>query len=618
MRKLGPRLAVWAIPVIALLAPTAAGASASAPFGHPCVAENGVRFCPTVDRASRVPSFDGIPLDVDVTLPATGRGPFPTIVMLHGFGGDKTNFETTSAAGPAPEATGNGSTIYRYNNNFFARRGYAVVNYSARGFGESCGGGPTGDHVGACAAGYIHLADSRFEVRDTQYLLGLLADEGVAKPRAIGVTGISYGGGQSMELAFLRDKIRKPSGQLAPWRSPAGKKMRIAAAYPRWPWSDLVSALIPNGRFLDNRVAPEGQSLNPFGVPIASYLNGLYLTGVLSGYYCGGAPASIPCTDTEANISQDFAYIQQGQPLSPAAQAALESVYRNSGAYPLRFLEGFTTPAPLLIESGWTDELFPPEQALRVYGFLRQKHPEAAVSLQLGDLGHSRGSNKPTANHFFNNQAARFFAYRLQGARKRGPAPSSVAAFTQTCPLAAPDGGPFKAKRWAELHPGSFEFGSAGAQEFSSAGGDISVAKAYDPIFGTTEACKTIPVTTEPNVAVYSRAVKNGFTMVGLPTVATRISSTGQYGQIVGRLWDISPEGTQLLVSRGVYALENGQGGEIEFQLHGNGYRFAKGHTVQLELLGRDAPYYQAGNLPFTVRTSELTAKLPTVQKKPR
>jgi predicted acyl esterase len=106
--------------------------------------------------------------------------------------------------------------------------------------------------------------------------------------------------------------------------------------------------------------------------------------------------------------------------------------------------------------------------------------------------------------------------------------------------------------------------------------------------------------------------------MLGLPTVATRISSTGQYGQIVGRLWDISPEGTQLLVSRGVYALENSQGGEIEFQLHGNGYRFAKGHTVQLELLGRDPPYYQAGNLPFTVRTSELTASLPTLQRKPR
>ena len=71
---------------------------------------------------------------VDVTLPEKGKGPFPTIVMLHGFGGSKTDFETTPA-GPAPEEAGNGSTIYRYNNVFFAQRGYAVVNYTARGFG---------------------------------------------------------------------------------------------------------------------------------------------------------------------------------------------------------------------------------------------------------------------------------------------------------------------------------------------------------------------------------------------------------------------------------------------------------------------------------------------------
>jgi fermentation-respiration switch protein FrsA (DUF1100 family) len=600
------------------IAPAAASASASAPFGHPCVAENGIRFCPTADPTSRVPSWDGTPLDVDVTLPETGKGPFPTIVMLHGFGGSKTNFETTSAAGPAPEEAGNGSTIYRYNNVFYARRGYAVVNYTARGFGGSCGGGPNGDHVGACGAGYIRLADSRYEARDTQYLLGRLADEGVTKPRDIGVTGISYGGGQTMELAFLADKIRRPDGKLAPWRSPDGKKMRIAAAYPRWPWSDLVAALIPDGRFLDTEVAPVEQSLKPFGAPISSYLGGLYLTGFLSGYYCGGAPASTPCTDSEANITQDKALIDAGQPLSAEAKSALTGIYTHNGGYPLRFLKGHSTPAPLLIESGWTDELFPAEQALRVYGYLRSEDKKAPVSLQLGDLGHSRGSNKPATNHFFNNQAARFFAAHLLGAAKSGPAPGAVNAFTQTCPITAADAGPFKAARWRELHPGSFSFGSGGAQEFTSAGGDPSVAKAFDPVFGTTDACKTIPFTPEPNVATYARGVAKGFTMLGLPTITTRISSTGQYGQIDARLWDVSPQGTQLLVSRGVYALTNGQSGEIEFQLHGNGYHFAKGHTIELQLLGRDAPYYQAGNVPFTVRSSDLGVSLPTLQKAPR
>lgn len=611
-------IAATAVALTALAGAAPAAGSASAPFGHACTAENGVRFCPTPDLASRVPSFDGVPLDVDVTLPEQGAGPFPTIVMLHGFGGSKTDFESATPAGPAPEEAGGGSTIYRYNNDFYARRGYAVVNYTARGFGNSCGGGTGGDHAGACAPGYIRLADSRYEARDTQYLLGLLADEGVAKPRDIGVTGISYGGGQSIELAFLRDKILTPKGKLAPWRSPKGKKMEIAAAYPRWPWSDLVSALIPNGRFKDWKVAGKGQSLNPFGVPIASYLNGLYLTGVLSGYYCGSAPASSPCADPEANITQDKAWIDAGQPLPAEAKTALQGIYRFHGGYALHFLKGASTPSPLLIESGFTDELFPIEQALRVYGYLRSQNKQAPVALQLGDLGHSRGSNKPGLNHYFNDQAARFFAAHLLGAKKKAPAPGLVTAFTTTCPLSAPDGGPFKATSWKGLHKGLFRFGGKSAHQFTSDGGSAEVARTFDPVFGTKEACKTIPFTPEENTATYFRTVKRGFTLLGRTTIEAQISTTGQYGQIDARLWDVSPEGTQLLVDRAVYALEPGQSGPLSFQLHGNGYHFAKNHKLELQLLARDAPYYQPGNFPFTVNVSNVQVTLPTLQRQPR
>ena len=91
-------------------------------------------------------SFDGVPLDVDVTLPPTGDGPFPTIAMLHGYGGDKTSFEAT-----VPE--GNGGTTYRYNNVYYAQQGYAVVTYTARGFGRSCGKPDSRTAPGATVAG---------------------------------------------------------------------------------------------------------------------------------------------------------------------------------------------------------------------------------------------------------------------------------------------------------------------------------------------------------------------------------------------------------------------------------------------------------------------------------
>src|SRR4051794_19723595 len=94
--------------VAAMTASTAAAApSGPLPFGHPCTLEPyGARFCPTPaptsDSDLRVPSWDGAPLDVDVTLPPTGSGPFPTIVMLHGYAQDKTVFETTTPPGGAP------------------------------------------------------------------------------------------------------------------------------------------------------------------------------------------------------------------------------------------------------------------------------------------------------------------------------------------------------------------------------------------------------------------------------------------------------------------------------------------------------------------------------------
>lgn len=590
--------------LIALLAvPSAAAAAAPAPFGHQCSTQaDGTRFCPTTDGGpgetlNGVPSFDGVPLDVDVTLPPAGSGPYPTIVMLHGYGGEKTDFEATN-----PD--GDGSTTFHYNNDYFARQGYAVLNYTARGFGHSCGGGPTGYHSGPCGEGYIRLADTRYEARDTQYLLGLLADQGIVKPHAIGVTGISYGGGQSLELAYLGNRIRRPDGTFASWTSPKGKSLSIAAAWPRWPWSDLVDALLPNGRFLDTEVAPPGQSLQPVGIPIASYVSGLYALGQSSGYYCGDAPASTPCTNPDADLTTDLALVSAGEPASPLAEERLAEIYAHHQGYGLP-----GTPAPLLIENGWTDDLFPPEQAIRVYN---QASGGSPVSLQLGDLGHSRGSNKSTVNRAFNEGGAAFFDHYLRGARG-GPAAGSVTAYTQTCPASEPDGGPFTAPSYAQLHTGTLSFGSAATQVVAAAG-DPTTSAQFDPIGGTSDACKAVPASPALGTATYSDTTESGFTMLGLPTVRATVQTLGDFGELDSMLFDVAPDGSERLVSRGAYRLTDNQSGRVTFQLHGNGYEFAPGHTAKLVLLGSDGPYLRPSNdAAFSVQVSDLTVTLPTV-----
>ncbi|MEA2457209.1 MAG: type transport system ATP-binding protein [Thermoleophilaceae bacterium] len=621
--------------MLALAAPALADA---APLGLQCTAQNGVRFCqahaPTQSDSTdtRTRSFDGVPIDADVTLPpaSMGDGPFPTIVMLHGYGNSKTDFETEDAEGGKRQSDGTvkpDTRFYHWNNVWFAQRGYVVVNPTARGFAGSCGapasrtpdcypqpGVPTGlepPSLDPSAAGWLHLKDRRREAHDTQFLLGKLVDEGYTKPNALGATGISYGGGESMELAYLRNRIQRVSdnpGDFEPWVSPGkGIPMSLAAAFPRWPWSDLVSALLPNGRFLDFDASTVDKSRFPPGVPIQSYIEGLYALGNTSGWY---AP---PGADMTADVTGWQSRVAAGEPYSdPYAQGALNQLFT--------FHQAFGTPgsnpAPLLIQNGWTDDLFSPAEALRVYNSLRAADANADVALQFGDLGHSRGSNKANTDAVFNDQATAFFDTHLKGdSSTPPPARGSVTTGTQTCPKAAPGGGPFTADSWPAIHPGAVRFGSAAAQTVTSGGGNPSTAAAYEPAVATSDACKTVPDETAQGTAVYRFPKSAGFTMMGLPTVSATIATQGVNGQLDSRLWDVAPDGTQMLISRAAYRLEDNQSGRITFQLHGNGWVFAAGHVPKLELLGQDAPYLRPSNGAFQVTVTDAVIELPTLDK---
>ena len=116
---------------------------------------------------------------------------------------------------------------------------------------------------------------------------------------------------------------------------------------------------------------------------------------------------------------------------------------------------------------------------------------------------------------------------------------------------------------------------------------------------------------TEPDTANYT-ILSNGFTLMGIPTVTATIKTLGPFGQLDSRLWDVLPDGEQRPVSRGVYRLTEDETGTVTFQLHGNGYEFAAGDTVKLQLLGSDAPYYRASNGVFAIEVSNLTVSLPT------
>ncbi|MGZ6980428.1 MAG: CocE/NonD family hydrolase, partial [Acidimicrobiia bacterium] len=115
-----------------------------------------------------VPSFDGMPLSVDVTIPCRARGPQPTIVMAHGFTDDKTVWEETGKSDTV-HSIDRPATNDRWNNIWFASRGYVVLNYTARGWRDSCGPDTPGQSTAVpapqCAPYeyWIHLDDKRWE-----------------------------------------------------------------------------------------------------------------------------------------------------------------------------------------------------------------------------------------------------------------------------------------------------------------------------------------------------------------------------------------------------------------------------------------------------------------------
>ncbi len=154
---------------------------------------------PPVHRTDRVVAGDGVRLDTSY-FTAGGTGRRPAVLLGHGFGGSKDDVRSQAED--------------------LARDGYAVLTWSARGFGES--------------TGKIGLNDPKGEVADVSKLIDWLAGQpqvrldAAGDPR-VGVAGASYGGAVSLLAAGYDDRVDA-----------------IAPAVTYW---NLADALFPNGVF---------------------------------------------------------------------------------------------------------------------------------------------------------------------------------------------------------------------------------------------------------------------------------------------------------------------------------------------------------------------------------
>jgi dienelactone hydrolase len=599
-----PRLGALIGGIAVAIACSAVPASAAAPLGlDSCGPSQGVYQCSGLAK-----TWDGVPLDTTVSLPRKGAHDLPLVVELNGFGNSKYEY-----LDPASKA---------YTDNAFdwAKDGYAVLTYTARGQWGSCG---TPDarsaNPAACADGYIHLADVRYEARDAQTLIGELVDEGVANRRAIGVTGDSYGGGQTLELAALNNRVMLPSGKLVPWRSPDGTPLHVAAAAPVIPWTDLISAAAPNGTTRAYGVTPRNADQSPVGVEKETFVNAIFAAAQFAtgpGQPIGepfvpGRPMgflSPPGVDPQADVSAWVSRTDQGEPYTDAsAKATVRTLKRYHSPY---FIDASHRPPPMLISSGFTDDLFPVDEALRYANRTRKLYPALPISLFFGDFGHQRAQNKHAERQHLVAAIHGLFDHYLK--HNRPPLRRGVTAYVETCPKSKPSLGPYRARTFAGLARGSLHYASKPAQIVLSDGGNPAIGRAIDPVSGGGDACATTPADPEPGTATYDLPTrKKATTLIGAPTIHANLKISGVapgVSQLDARLWDVAPDGTQTLVARGAYRPHDGRN---KFELHPGAWRFAPAHTPKLELLGNDAPFLRPSNGNFSIDVSRLRLRLP-------
>jgi predicted acyl esterase len=595
----GRKLIVLAGCVGALIAPAAAQADIASVFGGDvaCTVQgNGVRFCGSTSPRSTTKAFDGVPIDVNVAFPpapASGTdGNYPLVMMFHGYGGSKLGLS---------------------DMQHWLDQGYATFSMSDRGFHESCGSAASraADPAG-CTNGYVRLIDNRYEVRDAQVFAGELADEGLIDGQKIGAIGGSYGGGMSMALGALKNRTVMPDYSVVPWTSPGGKPMQIAAAAPNIPWTDLAYSLAPNGGTLD--YVADAPYLGPkddlrLGVEKQSFVTGLYLSGQgAPGYY------SAPGSDPAADLTTWYTRLASGEPYGADVQAIVTELTSHHSSY---YIDHSTPPAPMLMSSGFTDDLFPADETIRYYNRTETQYPGADLGLFFGDFGHMRGQNKADVTKALSDRVDAWFAYFIKG---QGSKPQEgVEAFTETCPASAPSGGPYSASNWASIAPGEIRFDSKREQTIAP---DSTTGGQFDPVSGGP-ACTSVPSTDTAGAAVYKLdpAPAGGYTMMGAATVIAKFTLSGETSQVAARLLDVAPDGTETLVDRGLWRPANGGPTKQVFQLHPNGWNFAAGHTPKLELLASDAgsqpldTYGRPSEGQQPVQVSDLELRLPVVEK---
>ncbi|MGA4955079.1 alpha/beta fold hydrolase [Streptomyces lavendulocolor] len=310
-------------------------------------------------REDRVLEMPGARIDTSFFTSGPDDARRPAVLLGHGFGGTKEDVRAQAEK--------------------LARNGYAVLTWSARGFGAS--------------TGRIGLNDPDFEVKDVSRLIDWLAKrpevrlDGAGDPR-VGVSGVSYGGAVSLLAAGYDARVDAIAPQITYWNLadaffPDGVFKKLWAGI-FFTTGTVASSDQPPGRAPGEGDQPPGRAPGQDEAPAGGGDGAAPARGGAAAAAGRQAEPTAACGRFQDALCAMYERVAvTGEP-DAAARALLEA--RSPSAV------GDRIKVPTLVVQGQSDSLFPLSHADRIAGAVRANGAPVAVDWIAG--GHDGGDRE--------------------------------------------------------------------------------------------------------------------------------------------------------------------------------------------------------------------------------
>lgn len=520
-------------------------------------------------QEQRIGVVDGPADDQAVMLDATffppsGGGKAPAVLLAHGFGSSKN--------------------AVRDQAERLAQDGYAVLTWSARGFGRS--------------TGQIALNSPDYEVKDVKQLINWLSErpevllDAKGDPR-VGIAGGSYGGA----IALMT----------------AANDPRVDAIVPQITWYDLADALFPNA-------TGEGPETGVFKRMWA----GLFFS---RGNQGAGLQALVeqpkPLSAEEARCGRFLPQVcDMYQQVAATGKATPEAVELLRQSSPIS-VQG-KIKAPTLLIQGQRDSLFPLSHAdANAKAIARSGTP---VQVAWFDGGHDGGNGEAD---WVYNQTSAWFSRWL----KKGNGAATGQAFTVTR-----DGGRDPGTRQRiRLHPEAAAYpglGGTGTTEIKLQSGAQNVAS---PPGGSPASISSVPGVggllggnTQSNLSVSldqpgqaasfeSAPLTAPLQLTGAPTAKIRVFGEGEV-TLFAKLYDVGDSAQPPNLPNGLVAPikvtvpEGETSVDATVALPAVDHLFPAGHRLRLTITTTDMGYFMpAEPASYQIGLATPALAVPTV-----